>query len=555
MGTAMLRRLMLLLVVASVFALVVSPLAGVAGTGQSAFAQDVDGTPTAEPTETEEPTVEPTETATAEPTETATVEPTETATETATAEPTETVTAEPTDVPASPAASPSATSTVTLATTTSDIVVTLSCWGTTETTRIYNTGDAEITILSVSSREDVTADEPYVVNRKLGAGRTVIFRSGPGATSGSILTTNNLYVGTLSADEGARIETSVGTVEADCATNPFIPVTLPGEIIVTLNCIGNPETTRIDNTGDADITILSVTSLADQTSGEPYNVDRKLGSGRTVIYRSGSGATSGSILTTSWMYTNSLYENDGVRIVTDVGTITKRCAPKPPPTRLQVSIDCDGVPETTTIKNIGQGTASLAKLYSFYGGETFNLNRSLAPGQTIVYRTGGGTGTNFLTSNYIYNQDSGTAEGVQITATTGKTFSVRCPAATKWIEINLSSQILYAWQGNTLISSSYISSGKDGFWTPTGTFYINNKRGTFTMYGCAGEGASYECWEVPDVPASMAFTYEGHYIHGAYWHNNFGISRGSHGCVNLPVSYAWWLYGWTPLWTKVVIHY
>jgi hypothetical protein len=549
MGTAMLRRLMLLVVMASVFALVASPLAGVVGTGQSAFAQDVDGTPTAEPTQTEDPTAEPTETATSEPTETATAEPTET--ETATAEPTETVTAEPTDIPASPEASPSATSTVTLATTTSDIVVTLNCWGTTETTRIYNSGDAEITIVSVSSREDLSVDEPYVVNRKLGAGRTVIFRSGPGATSGTVLTTDNLYVGTMSPNEGAHIETSVGAVEADCATNPFIPVTLPSEIIITLNCIGNPETTRIDNTGDADITILSVTSLADQTSNEPYVLDRKLGSGRTVIFRSGSGATSGSILTTSSMYTNSLYDDDGVRIVTDIGTITKRCAPKPPPTQLKVSIDCSGAPETTTIKNIGAGTASLATLRSFYGGETFNLNRSLAPGQTIIYRTGGGTGANFLTSNYIYNQDAGPSEGVQITASTGKTFSARCPNATKWIEVNLSTQQLFAWQGNSLIASSYISSGKDGFWTPTGTFYINSKEGTIDMAGSAGG----EVWYVRDVPASMAFTYEGHYIHGAYWHNNFGISRGSHGCVNLPVSFAWWLFDWTPLWTKVVIHY
>lgn len=552
MRTAVWRRLMLLLVVASVIALVASPLAGVVTSGQSVLAQDVEGTPTAEPTGTEEPTVEPTETATAtvEPTETATA--TEEPSETATAEPSETATAEPTDVPASPAApSPSATSTVTLSTTTSDIKVTLNCWGNPETTRIDNTGDAEITIISVTSLADPTGDEPYVVNRKLGAGRTVIYRSGPGATTGSILTNNNLYVGTLSPNEGVHIETSVGAVEAECSTNPAIPVTVPSEIIITLNCTGTPETTRIDNTGDAAITIYSVESLADQVGAEPYTVNRKLGAGRTVIYRSGSGATSGTILTHSAMYTNGLYEQDGVRLVTDIGTITKRCAPKPPPTQLQVSIDCAGSPETTTIKNIGQGTAKLATLYSLYGGETFSLNKSLAPGQTIIYRSGSGTGANFISRNYIYNQDAGTAEGVRITAATGKTFIKTCPPATKWIEVNLSTQILYAWQGQTLISSSYVATGKDGFWTPTGTFYINSKPGTIDMSGCSGG----ECWYVPDVPASMAFTYEGHYIHGAYWHNLFGQARLSHGCVNLPVSFAWWLFDWTPMWTKVVIHY
>jgi lipoprotein-anchoring transpeptidase ErfK/SrfK len=553
------RRLMLLLVVASVIASLAMPIAGVVTSGQSAFAQDVDGTPAAEPTETEEPTVEATETATAteEPTETATAteEPTETATATATVEPSETVTAEPTDVPASPAApSPSATSTVTLATTTSDIEITLSCWGDPEMTRIDNTGDAEITIISVGSLANPTASEPYVVNRKLGAGRTVIYRSGPGATSGSVLTTNNLYVGTMSPNEGVHIETSVGAVEADCGTNPSIPVTSPSEIHITLNCIGNPETTRVDNTGDAAIRILSIESLADQTSKEPYNVDRKLGSGSTVIFRSGPGATSGTILTTSSLYTNSLYENDGVRLVTDVGTIEKRCAPKPPPTyptNLQVSIDCAGSPETATIKNAGQGTVTLTRLNSLYVGASFSLNKQLAPGQTIVYRSGGNSGANLLTSNYIYDQSAGTAEGVKITVSTGRTFTKTCPPAEKWIEINLSSQILYAWQGKTLIASSYISSGKDGHWTPTGTFYINSKPGTIDMSGCSGG----ECWYVPDVPASMAFTYEGHYIHGAYWHNLFGQARLSHGCVNLPVDFAWWIFDWTPMWTKVVIHY
>jgi lipoprotein-anchoring transpeptidase ErfK/SrfK len=546
MRTAALRRLMLLLVVATVLALVATPLGSVVSTGQSVLAQDVDGTPTAEPSPTEEPT----ETATAEPSETATVEPTETAT----VEPSETATETPTDVPASPVpGSPTATetSTPTLSTTTSDIKITLNCWGDPETTRIDNLGDAEITIISITSKADPTVDEPYTVNRKLGAGRTVIYRSGPGATSGSVLTTNNLYVGTMSPNEGVHIETSVGAVEADCSTNPAIPVTLPSQIIVSLDCTGNPEKTRIDNTGEADITIISIETLADKTGNEPYAVGRKLGAGRTVIFRSGSGATSGTVLTQSALYTDSRYDQDGARIVTSVGTIVKRCAPKPPPTELQVSINCGSTPETTTIKNVGQGTASLATLRSWYGGELFNLNRSLAPGQTIVYRTGSGTGTNFLSSNFIYDQNKGTAEGTTITAATGKKFGVACPPATKWIEVNLSTQILYAWQGNTLIASSYVATGKDGFWTPTGTFYINSKPGTITMSGCSGG----ECWNVPDVPASMAFTYEGHYIHGAYWHNLFGQARLSHGCVNLPVSFAWWLFDWTPMWTKVVIHY
>jgi lipoprotein-anchoring transpeptidase ErfK/SrfK len=63
-----------------------------------------------------------------------------------------------------------------------------------------------------------------------------------------------------------------------------------------------------------------------------------------------------------------------------------------------------------------------------------------------------------------------------------------------------------------------------------------------------------EYYNVPDVPSVMYFTDVGHAIHGAYWHNNFGAVM-SHGCINLPVELAAWLYEITPTGTPVVIHW
>lgn len=48
-----------------------------------------------------------------------------------------------------------------------------------------------------------------------------------------------------------------------------------------------------------------------------------------------------------------------------------------------------------------------------------------------------------------------------------------------------------------------------------------------------------------DVPWVMYFTDEGHALHGTYWHQNFGYPM-SHGCVNLPLDVAEWMFGWTP---------
>jgi lipoprotein-anchoring transpeptidase ErfK/SrfK len=57
---------------------------------------------------------------------------------------------------------------------------------------------------------------------------------------------------------------------------------------------------------------------------------------------------------------------------------------------------------------------------------------------------------------------------------------------------------------------------------------------------------------VPDVPWVLYFTNSGHALHGTYWHNNFGTPM-SHGCINLPLDVAAWLYDWAPVGTPVLV--
>jgi lipoprotein-anchoring transpeptidase ErfK/SrfK len=119
-----------------------------------------------------------------------------------------------------------------------------------------------------------------------------------------------------------------------------------------------------------------------------------------------------------------------------------------------------------------------------------------------------------------------------------------------WIDVDLSYQYMTVYQGNTELLSSYVSTGRPEFATPAGTFYINTKLVSQTMEGVLGG----EYYNVPDVPWVMYFTDVGHAIHGAYWHNNFG-SVMSHGCINLPLDVAEWLYGIAEVGTRVEIHY
>lgn len=119
-----------------------------------------------------------------------------------------------------------------------------------------------------------------------------------------------------------------------------------------------------------------------------------------------------------------------------------------------------------------------------------------------------------------------------------------------WVDVNLSEQYATIYIGNEVVLGTYVSTGREGWETPTGTFYINSKYETDDMEG----NVNGESWFVPEVPWTMYFTDEGHALHGTYWHNNFG-SVMSHGCVNLPMDVAEYLYANAPIGTRIEVHY
>lgn len=119
----------------------------------------------------------------------------------------------------------------------------------------------------------------------------------------------------------------------------------------------------------------------------------------------------------------------------------------------------------------------------------------------------------------------------------------------KWIDINLSTQSLVAFEGDRAVFSTLISSGLPQYATVTGQFRIWLRYRNQTM---DGRRLGYD-YVVSDVPYVMYF-YEDYAIHGAYWHNNFGTPM-SHGCVNMQPDEAAWLYSWADIGTVVNVHY
>ncbi len=114
-----------------------------------------------------------------------------------------------------------------------------------------------------------------------------------------------------------------------------------------------------------------------------------------------------------------------------------------------------------------------------------------------------------------------------------------------WIDVNLSSQTLYAYQGSNMVNSFIMSSGTAKHPTVTGQYRIYLK---FRADDMQGPG-----YYLTNVPYVMYF-YKGYGIHGTYWHTNFGTPM-SHGCINLPTEDAKWLFERTQEGTLVNIHY
>lgn len=129
--------------------------------------------------------------------------------------------------------------------------------------------------------------------------------------------------------------------------------------------------------------------------------------------------------------------------------------------------------------------------------------------------------------------------------------SEKTPATSKYILVDISSQMLYAYEGKRLFMSARVSTGIKGTPTPRGTFTIFKKQPSRYMQGPL-PGISKKYYDLPGVPWTMYFTKQGAAIHGTYWHSSFG-SPHSNGCVNLPVKTAETLYAWAPVGTVVYV--
>lgn len=121
----------------------------------------------------------------------------------------------------------------------------------------------------------------------------------------------------------------------------------------------------------------------------------------------------------------------------------------------------------------------------------------------------------------------------------------------RYIDANLSKQLLDIYDAGKLVATYKISSGKRGMNTPTGDYKVLRKE-------LRHWSNKYKLW----MPYSMQFTGAGHFIHELpEWPSGYkeGASHlgipVSHGCIRLGVGAAKAVFEFAEVGTPIVIHY
>ncbi len=136
--------------------------------------------------------------------------------------------------------------------------------------------------------------------------------------------------------------------------------------------------------------------------------------------------------------------------------------------------------------------------------------------------------------------------------TESRTVDYDSPNGDPHVVINLSEQKVYAYKGTTLVNTFNVSTGLNtpGRKTDNGTFFVQSKYDVKTMKACV-DG---DCYETPNVQWSTFYN-GGEALHGAPW-NAAGIASGtpkSHGCTNMNVADAKWIYDFLPIGAMVEV--
>jgi lipoprotein-anchoring transpeptidase ErfK/SrfK len=128
--------------------------------------------------------------------------------------------------------------------------------------------------------------------------------------------------------------------------------------------------------------------------------------------------------------------------------------------------------------------------------------------------------------------------------------------ATHLIQIVVSKQHLWAYEGQTVIVSTDVATGRPDLPTVIGHFHVLAKYSPYLFVSPWPKGSPYY-YDPTWVQYAMLFAAGGYFIHDAAWQRNWGpganIRSGSHGCVNVPPASMALLYRWARVGDDVIV--
>jgi hypothetical protein len=127
------------------------------------------------------------------------------------------------------------------------------------------------------------------------------------------------------------------------------------------------------------------------------------------------------------------------------------------------------------------------------------------------------------------------------------------PTVGRWIDVNLTQQLMVAYEGHDVQRVIVTTTGMAGWETPPGAYQILWRVPNETME--SGAIGAEHFYKLEDVLFTQYFTERGHAIHYAWWRTPQTIGRpGSHGCLNTLLDDAQFLWDWANIGTPVYVH-
>jgi LysM repeat protein len=214
----------------------------------------------------------------------------------------------------------------------------------------------------------------------------------------------------------------------------------------------------------------------------------------------------------------------------------------------------------TTVQAIAQANG-IANVQFIYAGQRLSITGSSASAYTV--RAGDtleAIAARFGTTSWAIARANGLSDpslifigqSLVIPRGGGYAASPSAPTGGKWIEVDISQQRAWAWQGQTLVYSFIVSTGLPAYPTRTGRFQVKTK-----LPVAYGLGLKYYYWLGIYDAGPLENGFHALPINlstgQTLWAGYLG-RRVSFGCIVLGTYDAQVLYNWTELGTPVVIH-